>query len=95
LSFDVDLQEFISSYQESPEYFTDEMIITLYHLIQTGEFLMANTILADIECHIVGRTSGEDTLYLLDLVDDGYEWIDLDRLDQIKVVVNNIKKLLV
>lgn len=56
---------------------------------------MANTILADVECHIVGRTSGEDTLYLLDLVDDGYEWIDLDRLDQIKVVVNNIKKLLV
>ena len=32
LSFDVDLQEFISSYQEFPEYFTDEMIITLYHL---------------------------------------------------------------
>lgn len=42
-------EELTEAYRESPEYFTDEILVTLDHYIKTGEKMFARQISSDFE----------------------------------------------
>lgn len=94
LSFASNRKEFKGAFKESPEYFTDEVLISINHFLETGEILEYYEIIGDIEARIVGRGSIFKIEYGLKLVGNGYEWIDLSSKEQITIVGNNIRKIL-
>lgn len=74
---------------------SNEALIEAYHLLKTNENLKAHEIVGDIESKIVGRGSLYEINHLLDLVDDGYEWIHLDTSEKVAVIAQNIKKYII
>lgn len=81
---------------ESTEYFSDSILISVYHYIITGEVAEASQIVGSLESHITGRGAYLDTEYAKDLVDNGFEWSDLDieeQIEDIASVVSSILKL--
>lgn len=94
LSFSKDANALKEAFKESPEYFSNKILISVYHFIKTGEIAEANEIIGEIESRITGRGACLSIEYALNLVGNGYEWIDFAIEDQIEVVGNNIEKLL-
>lgn len=83
IAFDKRLSRLAAAIFASPQYFTNEVIISVYHYIVTGEQLSANEIVGDVESKIVGRGQLYNTDYLLDIITDG-EWIDYNLPLQFK-----------
>lgn len=94
LSFDATKDALRDVVNESPEYFSNEMLISIYHFVETGEIRNARAIISEIESRIVGHTVVSNIGYALGLFDDGFKWIDLSYAEQIEIVVKNIRKLL-
>lgn len=94
LSFSSNFIDFKNAYKESPEYFIDEIIISIYHFIITGKILECHEVISDIKHHIMEKIESENIQHVLKLVDNRYEWIDLDSDEKANVVANNIRKLL-
>lgn len=88
------LEEFKSAYKESPEFFTPEILICLFHFLMTSEFAEAYEIIEETERRIVGRDNFLNIDYALNLVGDGYEWVDYSRKDQEEIMCSNIIKRL-
>ena len=88
------LEEFKSAYKESPDFFTPEILICLFHFLMTSEFAEAYEIIEETERRIVGRDNFLNIDYALNLVDDGYEWVDYSRKDQEEIMCSNIIKRL-
>lgn len=87
------LQEAIKKY---PEDITDNDIISLYfYLYNKSEgYMYSDSILSWVEEYIVGRATSENIDCMLDLVGNGYEWVDLSINEQKVVVARNIRKKL-
>lgn len=88
--------ESLQSLKESLDIIDDPELVSLYHAITHNyhhEILSATQIVGWIEAVITGHTTVYPVDCMMDLVDN-YEWVDLDVNNQIKIVANNIKKLL-
>lgn len=93
ISFSPTLDDFGAMIMESPEYFSEEILISIYHYIITKEIAKANEIVGDIENYIVGRGATLNISYVLDLVGNGYEWIDLDTEEKISDIASIVREL--
>ncbi|MCK9471678.1 MAG: hypothetical protein M0Q88_08000 [Bacilli bacterium] len=94
LAFNKTIKNFAEAFFESPEYFNNETLVSIYHYIYTDNILTAEQIVGDVEGHIVGKESVYDTDHLLSLLNDGYNWIDFNTKCQVETLAYNIIKVM-
>lgn len=95
LSFDSSLDALAGTYNMDSDYFTDEMILSIYFELSEGKLVDANELVGDLEAEITGRGSIYNVECLKSLIGDGYEWIDFEMHHKIYIVAENIKQLLI
>lgn len=94
-SVSFDITQLKEVYNESPEYYTPEILITLFHYLKSSEIAEVGNIVENLTTRILGQEDPSLVIdYALALVDNESEWVEMAYADKVAMMNKNIVALL-
>lgn len=94
VNFYKDEGDLSEAYKKSPEYFTNETLVSVYHFLETGKLIDSENIKKQIKGRLMGNKAFRGVEYLISMIDNKYQWMLSSQEKQEEIIADKIRMLI-